>query len=262
MSVSFSSPAFGNGNYYQNDYHQKSQSDDGTRLAINGLGLAGASVLIQQASEFCSRKLMQGQEFESYDNIKKTADKMLSDNGLNGKIDVGFLNDKNKADYVRKYGSQMADSFETVAKGGNAFYMDGAKLAVAPESKPSLILHELGHAINAHKGKFMQFLQKSRRWAPLVPTALFYLSAATKPKEDKKPNWFQRNAGLIGFAAFTPTIVEEGMASLRGIDAAKKVLGNTSKLGALKRNYAFAWCTYLLAGIGLGVAAKQSVVGN
>ena len=56
------------------------------------------------------------------------------------------------------------------------------------------------------------------------------------------------------------TIIEEGIASLRGIQAAKRTLGGQNiKLGALKRNYFFAWMTYLLAGLGLGVAAKLSV---
>ena len=31
-------------------------------------------------------------------------------------------------------------------------------------------------------------------------------------------------------------------------------------LKPLKRNYAFAWLTYVIAGLGLGVAAKQSVL--
>ena len=47
---------------------------------------------------------------------------------------------------------------------------------------------------------------------------------------------------------------------MRGILAAKKTLGGQNiKLGALKRNYFFAWMTYLLAGLGLGVASKLSV---
>ena len=63
---------------------------------------------------------------------------------------------------------------------------------------------------------------------------------------------------MIGFSAFLPTIIEEGMASLRGIKAAK-VLGNKANLNVLKRNYGLAWGTYVLAGVGLGLAAKQSV---
>ena len=64
----------------------------------------------------------------------------------------------------------------------------------------------------------------------------------------------------MGFAAFLPTIIEEGMASIRGVKAAKKVLGKSVNLAPLKRNYLFAWATYLIAGLGLGVAAKQAIM--
>ncbi|MDD3419066.1 MAG: hypothetical protein PHE78_00535 [Candidatus Gastranaerophilales bacterium] len=260
MSVS-NSLNYGHGSYYQNNYPTQTRSDE-SQVALSVAELAGASILIQQASKYLAHKLGQGDEFTSFDNVKKISDKMLSENGLKGKIDVGFLDDANKIDYIKKYGSQMTDSFETVAKGGNAFYMDGAKLAVAPKAKPSLMLHELGHAINASKGKFMRFLQKSRGWATAVPTALLMLNGAMGQSNDGKKNFVEKNAGLIGFAAFTPTIIEEGLASLRGVNAAKKFLGKGAKLGALKRNYALAWGTYILAGLGLALAAKQSVASS
>ena len=57
-----------------------------------------------------------------------------------------------------------------------------------------------------------------------------------------------------------PTIIEEGLASVRGIKAAKATLGKTVNLKPLKRNYFFAWLTYVIAGLGLGVAAKQSIL--
>ena len=153
------------------------------------------------------------------------------------------------------------EALKPVAIGENAFYTDQFKLAVAPKNKPSLILHELGHAINAHKGKFLKFLQKSRMFVSAVPTALIMLNGLSK-QDDNKPSFIERNAGKIGFAAFLPTIIEEGLASIRGVKAAKATLGNSVNLKPLKRNYFFAWLTYLIAGIGLGVAAKQSVIEN
>ena len=81
-------------------------------------------------------------------------------------------------------------------------------------------------------------------------------------RKDDKPNFIERNAGLIGFSAFLPTIVEEGLASLRGLNAAKKTLGKAVNLAPLKRNYFFAWLTYVIAGVGLGVAAKQALLEN
>ena len=79
-------------------------------------------------------------------------------------------------------------------------------------------------------------------------------------RKDDKPNFIERNAGLIGFASFLPTIAEEGIASLRGLKYAKKLKG--VNLSPLKRNYFFAWMTYVIAGLGLGVAAKQALLSN
>ena len=76
----------------------------------------------------------------------------------------------------------------------------------------------------------------------------------------------KRNAGKIGFAAFLPTIIEEGLASLRGIKAAKAakaVYGsNKINLAPLKKNYFFAWMTYVISGLLLGVGMKQTMLQN
>ena len=217
--------------------------------------LQGVAMLLQKVSGWCGNKLMQGKEFTNFENIQKTANNMVNKNGL--KVTVDFI-DKNN---IRNYGSNLQQAFAPVARGENAFYADSLKLAVAPKSKPSLILHELGHAINANKGKFMRFLQKSRGYVSAVPTALLLATGMFQRKDDK-PNFIELNAGLIGFSAFLPTIVEEGLASLRGLNAAKKTLGKAVNLAPLKRNYFFAWLTYVIAGVGLGVAAKQALLEN
>ena len=214
---------------------------------------------LHKISEFCSTKLMQGKEFTTEQNVKNVAERMVKDNKL--KVDVGFIDNNNITKYTQKYGQELGRELDVVAAGKNAFYADKFKLAVAPKSKPSLILHELGHAINAHKGKFLKLLQKSRMIASAAPTALLMLDGAFR-REDNKPNFIERNAGILGFLSFLPTIAEEGIASIRGVKAAKNVLGKTVNLKALKRNYFFAWCTYLLAGIGLGIAAKQTFLQN
>lgn len=251
--------AFGNYNNYDN-YSRGNDFDQTVNFTMGVAGLGVASALIGKLSNVLAYKLQQGDEFTSSENVQKIADTMLEKNGLKGQVHVGYIDHKNKMEYIRTLGQQWTDSFETVANGKNAFYTDGAKLAVAPKSKPSLILHELGHAINAGKGKFMKFLQKSRGWAAAVPTALLFANGVLKDKEDGSQNFVKRNAGIIGFAAFLPTIIEEGMASLRGIKAAREVMGKAANLGVLKRNYALAWGTYVLAGVGLGLASKQSVM--
>jgi len=242
-------------NYYltpNNNTVRMQEPEDNTVKTVATAGILQAfAMFLQKASQWCGNKLMQGKEFTTAGNIKQTAEKMVKDNGLNVKVD--YIDHSN----IKKYPSQMREMLTPVARGENAFYADGLKLAVAPESKPSLILHELGHAINAGKGKFMRFLQKSRGYVSAVPATLLMLSGLFNRNDDKQ-NFIERNAGKIGFLAFLPTIVEEGIASLRGLKYAKKLKG--VNLAPLKRNYFFAWMTYVIAGLGLGVAAKQALI--
>lgn len=237
-------------------YTQEERNTTNPEKTVLTAGLLQAFALfLHKASEWCGNKLMQGKEFTNADNVKQVAQNMVNKNKLD--VTVDFIDTNN----IKNYPQVLQEALRPVAKGENAFYTDQLKLAVAPKNKPSLILHELGHAINAHKGKFLKFLQKSRMFASAVPTALIMLNGLSK-KDDNNPSFIEKNAGKIGFAAFLPTIIEEGLASIRGIKAAKSTLGKTVNLTPLKRNYFFAWLTYVIAGIGLGVAAKQSVIEN
>ena len=248
----------GQNNYYlpQNNrvsYVDSTRKPDTLNAVASAGILQGVALLLQKASQWFDAKLMQGKEFTSADNVKKVAKQMVKDNNMN--VDVKFINDKN----IKQFSPELQEMLVPVAKGENAFYADSLKLAVAPEKKPSLILHELGHAINSNKGKFLRFLQKSRIYAASAPAVLVLMNKLAPKKENEK-NFIERNAGLLGFAAFLPTIIEEGMASIRGVKAAKKVLGKSVNLTPLKRNYLFAWATYMIAGLGLGVAAKQAIM--
>ena len=252
---------FNTQHYYMTQYNnvpiarsQESYEPQNPEKTILTAGILQAFALfLHKASEWCGNKLMQGKEFTTEENVKKTAENMVNKNKLN--VTVDFIDHNN----IKNYPSGLHQSLLPVAKGENAFYSDGLKLAVAPKNKPSLILHELGHAINAHKGKFLKMLQKSRIYVSAVPTALLMLNGLSK-RDDNKPNFIERNAGVIGFAAFLPTIAEEGLASIRGVKAARETLGKSINLAPLKRNYFFAWLTYVIAGIGLGIAAKQSLI--
>lgn len=223
--------------------------------------LQAIAIGLQKGSSWLARKLESGKEFTSSQNVRNIAAQMVNDNKLNG-IKVCYINDINKADFAN---TVLANEIEVVAKGKNAFYANDFNLAVAPDKKPSLILHELGHACNAKK-PFMRLLQKSRRYATSAPMILLVLSRLFGKDKDGKPNFINRNAGILGFAAFLPTIIEEAAASIKGINAIKKVPKNLleGKLNTkiLKRNYLLALGTYILAGVGLGVASKQAIIEN
>ena len=227
--------------------------------ATNAAGTAAILRLVQQClewlSEMCARMLMRGEEFASAADVKRVANTMKVKNGLSAKIH--YIDDLNKSILKGKFPG-LAESLDTVASGKNAFYTSKGNFVVAPKSKPSLILHELGHATNFEKSKLFRGLQKLRVLGMFAPMTLAFLNDITGKRKDGKESFIEKNAGIIGFSAFLPTIIEEAAASIRGIKAAKNTLPNI-KLGALKRNYFFAWLTYVIAGVGVGVASKLAI---
>jgi len=250
-------PNFGN----NEDYNGRIFNSQAVETTAGGLGAAAILRLaqwgIEKLSKACSYALMAGKEFTSKENIDKVVETMKHDGGLT--TEVYFLDETNTGNLKHRL-PQLKKELDVVAAGKNAFFTDAANISVAPKSKPSLILHELGHATNFAKKGFMFALQKMRVCGMYAPMAVAALNSLSGSRKDGKKNFIERNAGKIGFLAMLPTIIEEGAASIRGIKAAEKRLGKTVKLGALKRNYFFAWMTYLLAGFGVAVATKLAVV--
>ncbi len=254
------------GSNYYNPYYDYSSLQQQRRqniqsenplLSIGGLLLASQG--IRWLSDKASKTLIRGKEYTTAANVSKVANAMLKNNNLG--VDVFFVN-PNNIDTVSHYSRIPVESLREVASGKNAFYADSIKVAVAPSTKPSLIQHELGHAINA-KNKFLKLLQNSRSYVTVIPTTLLLLNYLIKNRQNnnnREDTFIEKNAGVLGFLAYAPTIAEEGLASIRGINAAKRTLkGQKINFGPLRKNYLFAWLTYLLAGVGLGVASKLSI---
>ncbi len=257
--VSFDYPLYYGNPYYapQMDSPGLSEGADVAKTAITAGLLQLVASSLNKVSEWLGHKLVNGKEFTNEENVCKVVKDMCDKHNLN--IDVKLVSRENLPKFIQKYGPAYANEFAIVADGKNAFYSDDLKLAVAPKSKPALLPHEIGHAANAKNG-FLKLLQKSRRYAVFAPAAALFASSLLPTRQDGKKNFVERNAGVLGFCAFLPTIAEEGLASLRGIKQAGKTLGKSINLGALKRNYLFAWATYLLAGIGLGISTKYAFV--
>lgn len=247
--------AFGQ-NPYTPQYQDNNRDNTGKLLASAGL-LQVLSSGLNKASEWLGNKLITGKEFTSAENVQKVVHDMCKNNKLD--IEVGLIDRKNLNSAINRYGHEFANDLAIVADGKNAFYHDGKKFAVAPKSKPALLPHELGHAVNAKSG-FLRALQKSRKYSVFAPAAAVLLSRSIPSSPDGKKNFIERNAGVLGFCAFLPTIIEEGIASLRGIKQSARTLGKSVSLSALKRNYLLAWGTYVLAGIGLGIGTKYAIV--
>ncbi|MBQ2611149.1 hypothetical protein IJF81_02015, partial [bacterium] len=85
--------------------------------------------------------------------------------------------------------------------------------------------------MNANLSKFGKILQKCRPMAllaiPVSQIALWKTKKAPgeEPKNglDKTTTFIKNNAGKLTFLAFLPTLLEEGLASVKGNKLAKKL---------------------------------------
>lgn len=184
-------------------------------------------------------------------------------------IDKGvfkFLPTKVKEFFGKIFTSQMAS-------GKNACYTFKSKKIIMPEKELSLaFFHEAGHAANANLSKFGKALQKSRPLAilalPIAAIALLKTKKVPgeKPKNkiDKTTTFIKENAGKLTFAAFLPTIMEEGIATLKGNKFAKQLL-STDLAKKVSKTNALGFSTYLLLatlsglGIYLGTKVKDAI---
>lgn len=153
--------------------------------------------------------------------------------------------------------------------GENAAYLFNSKKIVIPTQKGLswAVFHEAGHAMNANLSKFGKALQKCRPLTLLaVPIALISLFKNKKPDGvkpegavDKTTTFIKDNAGKLTFAAFLPTLIEEGMASIKGNKLANKLLSPELAKKVAKGNK-IAYLTYLgtaiAAGVGIYTANK------
>lgn len=160
-----------------------------------------------------------------------------------------------------------------VKLGNNAFYAPVTNKVIMPAKDLALTtFHELGHAANANLSTAGKILQKCRPVSLLaVPIALIALFKTKKaPNQeakgtlDKSTDFIKNNAGKLTFLTFIPILVEEAMASIKGVNFAKKVL-DPSLVQKLAKANKLAYLTYLsvaalsAAGIALGVKVKDSI---
>lgn len=239
------------------------ESDNPAKTAGMALLLQGMTVMLDKGSGFLSRKFMRGKEFTTFENIEKVAKHMTAKNKLG--VEIGFIDHTNLDKYVKRFGEATRGAFTEVADGKNAFFSDVLNLCVAPKSKPSLLPHELGHATAAAKKGILNLMRKSKYAAVYAPMVLLLASKIAGPKEDGSPNFIERNAGVLGFCAYLPKVIEEAAASIRGYMGSKealKGLGKTINYAPLRNNYLVALGTYVLGAIAVGIASKQMIINN
>lgn len=140
-------------------------------------------------------------------------------------------------------------------------------------SKPSSVLHEIGHAINENSN----FLTKLPNNLKLISMALMPMAILTaiftkKPKKTDKEQSNNKNSfgklkdfihnhiGLVVAGLFTPLLLEEGLASSRAIKHinASKILNETVK-NQHNKLLKIAFGTYLITTAAASLVAKTSV---
>lgn len=125
--------------------------------------------------------------------------------------------------------------------------------------------HELGHALNALKSKYgVKYLAKMRVPGYYIAGLMEYFAIFSRTKPKGAPRSFtdivEDNCGKIAFLAMLPTVLEEGIASWRGINLAKKAKASPELINGMKKIYFRAHATYsgkaVLGGLAVYVSRK------
>ena len=222
-------------------------------------------------------------DVDTFENIQNIAQKALKDTGLAQKgVTINTVTPQNvdavaqeiksfasKQPFINRISQKFAQMF---GYGGNAAYVTSNKKIYIGESGAfSSVFHEMGHAMNGNFSKSMKILQKLRDVAPYcVPMLGLALFAAgllhrvkpesldnPKSKWEKTKDFVKNNSGKLTFLTFLSILIEEGVASKKGIALAKNYL-KPEQVAQLAKNYKRAFGTYAIvaaltsAGIGLG----------
>ena len=259
-------------------------------LATNGVF---ANLMMAPISMKCMsavKKLGSNLTDAEFTAIKDTAGKAIKETGLAKKgVEIVTASSKN-ADEIKKIISNELDkniltkylpqfikqkrinrNADMLTSGGNACYMFASKKLIMPEGKKLswAVFHEMGHAMNANFSKIGKFLQICRpACAIVVPVVLFTSLFKNKKPDGVKPEgafdktttFIKNNAGKLAFLSFLPMLIEEGMASIKGGNLAKKLL-NPELAKKVSKGNKIAYLTYLGMAVatGLGVYFANKV---
>ncbi len=183
---------------------------------------------------------------------------------------------------AKHFGTDMEHTKETVAdilmsrykSGSNACYLAHANKIITPDKVlRTSTFHEMGHALNANGGIILKSLQKMRPMQTLAPLVLL-IALANKRKTTDKTNendskiqktkdFVKRNAGKLTLFAYAPMVLEEGLATLRGENIARKLVksGDLSKelFKKVKLTNAGGFASYALTAIGTALVTKLAI---
>ena len=163
-------------------------------------------------------------------------------------------------------------SYNMAVDGNNAcFNSFNNKIYVNCDKAGVFLPHEMGHAMNYNsKNHIMKLLTKGRYLQYLAPVILA-VAIFRKPKQEgeesnsaigKALDYVKENSTALTAACYAPTLIEEGLASIRVINFAKKHL-SPEKIKAIKTTNLKAWGTYaLVAGLAIGTVYIANKIRN
>ena len=280
-------------NPYQVEQPQKEKKNIGRKIAGVVTGAAVYKAVPAIHTPFALRCVDKMQKIngslarEEAETVSNALTKTLEMSGLKDKgIEIVRASAKNSAEVTELLSKEMGGNLVTkvmpkqflkaqvdaarqmVEQGCNAAYLSKSKKILMPDGNKFALagFHEAGHAMNANLGKLTNLLQKSRKLTilalPIVAIGLLKKPKAEGEKPqgawDKTTTFIQKNAGILTASTFLPTIAEEGLATLKGNQYAKKLLDPEIAKKVVKANK-YGMATYVAMAAVFGVAAHLAI---
>ncbi len=154
---------------------------------------------------------------------------------------------------------------ETIRKGKNACFAPNTKTIVLNSDKMAVAaFHEMGHALNQQSTGLIKIIKNLKGLRGLTPLILLTAAFKNKKAEGEKPvgvfdkvtTFVKKNhCGILTTALFIPTVIEEGIASIRGSKVAKPLL-DERLYKQLNKFHGKGWLTYVASAIASALAVE------
>lgn len=188
-----------------------------------------------------------------YDHIDKSQKKQFEKFIKPENIDK-LLNGPNRQ-------KQLTAMSEIFRQGKNAAFLPGInKILINTQKIGYAGFHEIGHAMNRNFSKIGKILQKMRIPATILTVILPFTAMLTKKNDNPTSKWqktkkfIKDNVGKLTVLAFSPIVIEEIMASVKGQKLAKMCCSSKA-LKAVTKSHILSALSYISAAITSGVAA-------
>lgn len=239
-----------NKNQYSNDYYYEQRSGLAREMGV-ALASAATALVYKTLPSFSNPFLNQMKQEHAKNYLYKDVfQKAFNDSGLKEK-GLKFISETNPT--------------TEIGRGLNACFIPKLKTIKLNENLASISgFHELGHAMNYMKGGFGKLMQNLRGPGMALSGIMASVSllSRNKPKDAQRnlDDVVKDNCGKIAFLGMLPTVIEESMASYKGIKAAQKAGLAEPLIKNLEKFYSKALLSYggyaLVTGFAVFLAGK------